>query len=223
MMAKLNNPHSLSISLAYCAVASQLRRDSRATQQYANELIELSNRHELQFYLPLAMALKGWATVNQSPSVGNLEMIENGLALYRQAKVKILIPYCLGLLAEAQYELGRIREAQASVTEALSIVTQSQVGWNEIQLYRLQGELLLQLGADWQDAEQSFLQSLEIARNRQALMLELNSAISLSRLWIEQGRKMEVPALLQPIIARFDEDSDDSDLDQARKLVAVNC
>lgn len=223
MMAKLNNPLSLSISLAYCAVASQLRRDSRATQQYANELIELSNRHELQFYLPLAMALKGWATVNQSPSVGNLEIIENGLALYRQAKVKILIPYCLGLLAEAQYELGRIREAQASVTEALSIVTQSQAGWNEIQLYRLQGELLLQLGADWQDAEQSFLQSLEIARNRQALMLELHSAISLSRLWIEQGRKMEVPALLQPIIARFDEDSDDSDLDQARKLVAVNC
>lgn len=54
-------------------------------------------------------------------------------------------------------------------------------------------------------------------------MLELHSAISLSRLWIEQGRKMEVPALLQPIIARFDEDSDDSDLDQARKLVAVNC
>jgi hypothetical protein len=34
---------------------------------------------------------------------------------------------------------------------------------------------------------------------------------------------MEVPALLQPIIARFDEDSDDNDLDQARKLVAVTC
>jgi hypothetical protein len=27
---------------------------------------------------------------------------------------------------------------------------------------------------------------------------------------------------LQPIIARFNEDSDDSDLNQARKLVAVN-
>jgi predicted ATPase len=223
MMAKLNNPHSLSISLFYCAIASQLRRDSRATQQYADELIELSNRHELQFYLPLAMALKGWATVRQTPGVGSLEMIENGLALYRQAEVKVFISYCLGLLAEAQCELGQIREAQASVTEALSIVAQSQAGWYEIQLYRLQGELLLQLGADWQDAEQSFLQSLEIARKRQALMLELNTAISLSRLWIEQGRAMEVPELLQPIIARFDEDSGDSDLEHARKLVVVNC
>jgi predicted ATPase len=223
MMAKLNNPHSISVSLTYCAVASQLRRDLRATQQYADELIELSNRYELQFYLPLAKALKGWATVNQAPGVGNLEMIENGLASYRQAEVKILNPYCLGLLAEAQRELGQIREAQASVTEALSIVAQSRGDFYEIQLYRLQGELLLQLGADCRDAEQSFLQSLETARNRQALMLELHSAISLSRLWIEQGRTMEVLALLQPIIARFDEDSDDSDLDQARKLVAVNC
>ena len=222
MMAKLNNPHSLSISLFYCAIASQLRRDSRATQQYADELIELSNRHELQFYLPLAMALKGWATVRQTPGVGSLEMIENGLALYRQAEVKVFISYCLGLLAEAQCELGQIREAQASVTEALSIVAQSQAGWYEIQLYRLQGELLLQLGADWQDAEQSFLQSLEIARNRQALMLELHTAVSLSRLWIEQGKAMKVPELLQPIIARFDEDCDDGDLGQARKLVAVN-
>ena len=97
------------------------------------------------------------------------------------------------------------------------------MSWYEIQLYRLQGELLLQLGADRRDAEQSFLQSLEIARNRSALMLELHAAVSLGRLWIEQGRAMEVPELLQPIIARFNEDSDDSDLDQARKLVAVNC
>jgi len=40
---------------------------------------------------------------------------------------------------------------------------------------------------------------------------------------IEQGRAMEVLGLLQPIIARFDEDSDNSDLNQARKLVAGAC
>jgi hypothetical protein len=33
---------------------------------------------------------------------------------------------------------------------------------------------------------------------------------------------MEVLELLQPIISRFNGDSDDSDLNQASKLVAVN-
>ena len=222
LSAELNNPHSTAVGILYCAFASQFRQDPLATEKYADELIELTNRHELH-WMPIAMALKGWATAKQAPGVENLEMIENGLTAYRQAEVGVFIPYCLGLLAETQCEQRQYREAQASVAEALSMVAQTGVGWYEIQLYRLQGELLLQLGADRRDAEQSFLQSLEIARNRSALMLELHAAVSLSRLWLEQGRAMEVPELLQPIIARFDEDSDDSDLDQARKLVAVNC
>jgi hypothetical protein len=131
--------------------------------------------------------------------------------------------YCLGLLAEAQCELGQIQQAQAPVAEALSLVAQTREGWYESELYRLQGELLLLPGADQRDAEQSFLQSLEIARKQQALLLELHAAVALSHLWIEQGRTMEVAELLQPIIARFDDDSDDSDLEQARKLVVVNC
>ena len=97
------------------------------------------------------------------------------------------------------------------------------MGWYEIQLYRLQGELFLQLGADRREAERSFMKSLEIARNRSALMLELHAAVSLSRLWIEQGRTLDVPELLKPIVARFNENSDDSDLNQARKLIVVNC
>ena len=222
LSAELNNPHSTAVGILYCAFASQFRQDPLATEKYADELIELTNRHELH-WMPIALALKGWATAKQAPGVESLEMIENGLTAYRQAEVGVFIPYCLGLLAETQCEQRQYREAQASVAEALSMVAQTGVGWYEIQLYRLQGELLLQLGADRRDAEQSFLQSLEIARNRSALMLELHAAVSLSRLWLEQGRAMEVPELLQPIIARFDEDSDDSDLDQARKLVAVNC
>jgi len=222
LSAELNNPHSTALGLLYCAIASQFRQDPLATQKYADELFELTNHHELH-WMPIAMALKGWATAKQAPGVENLEMIENALTSYRQAEAGVFIPYCLGLLAETQRELGQLREAQASVAEALSLVAQTGVGWYEIQLYRLQGELFLQLGADRREAERSFMKSLEIARNRSALMLELHAAVSLSRLWIEQGRTLEVPELLKPIVARFNENSDDGDLNQARKLIVVNC
>jgi predicted ATPase len=222
LSAELNNPHSTAFGLVLCAIASQFRRDPIATQKYADELVELVEQHELH-WMPIAMVLKGWAAAKQAPGVENLEMIENALVIWRQAGVGLFIPYCLGLLAETQRELGQIQQAQASVAEALSLVAQTGEGWYESELYRLQGELSLLPGADQRDAEQSFLQSLEIALKQQASVLELHAAVSLSRLWIEQGRAMEVPSLLQPIIARFGENSDDSELDQARKLVLVNC
>ncbi len=222
LSAELNNPHSTAFGLVLCAIASQFRRDPLATQKYADELIELTNRYELQWE-PIAMALKSWAMAKQTPDVENLEMIENALTIWRQSGVGVLIPYCLGLLAETHRELGQIRQAQTAVTEALSIIAQTREGWYESELYRLQGELLLQSGADQQDAEQSFVQSLEKARNCQALVLELYAAVSLSQLWIEQDRSLEVPELLQPIIARFNEDSNNDYLERARELVAISC
>jgi DNA-binding winged helix-turn-helix (wHTH) protein/predicted ATPase len=222
LSVKLNNPHSTAFGLVLCAIASQLRRDPFATQEYADELIELAERYGLH-WKPIALVLKGWAMAKQKPGVENLEMIENGLSAWRQAGVGVFIPYCLGLLAETHRGLGQIPQARTAVTEALSILAQTREGWYESELHRLQGELILQAGADQQDAEQSFVQSLEIACNCQALVLELYAAVSLSQLWIEQDRSLEVPELLQPIIARFNEDSDNDYLDQARKLVAINC
>ena len=222
LSAQLNNPHSTAFGLVLCAIASQFRRDSLATQEYADELIELADRHELH-WMSIAMALKGWAMAKQKPGVEHLEMIENGLTTWRQAGVRAFIPFCLGLLAETHRELGQIPQARTAVTEALSILAQTRESWYESELHRLQGELILQSGADQQDAEQSFVKSLEIARNCQALLLELYAAVSLSQLWIEQDRSLEVPELLQPIIARFNEDLDNSSLKRAHELVAISC
>ncbi|MCP4286442.1 MAG: hypothetical protein GY792_18670 [Gammaproteobacteria bacterium] len=94
------------------------------------------------------MVLKGWAMAKQTPGIENLEMIENGLTTWRQAGVGDFIPFCLGLLAETQRELGQIGEAQTSVVEALSLVAKSREGWYESELHRLQGELIVQAGAD---------------------------------------------------------------------------
>ena len=218
---ELNIPNSTGFGLLFCAIASQFRRDPLATGKYSDQLIELADRYELH-WRPIALVLKGWATAKQTPGGENLEMIETGLAQWREAGVRLFTPFCLGLLAEAQGELGQIEEARVSVADALSLVAQTREGWFESELHRLHGELLLLSKGDPQDAEQSLMRSLEMARKHQALVFELYTAVSLSRLWIAQGRAMEVPALLQPIIARFDENSDDSDLNQARKLVAVN-
>jgi predicted ATPase len=68
-------------------------------------------------------------------------------------------------------------------------------------------------------AEACFQQALAIARRQQAKSLELRAAMSLSRLWHQQGKRDEARALLAPIYGWFTEGFDTADLQEARALL----
>ena len=90
----------------------------------------------------------------------------------------------------------------------------------EAELHRLQGELLLQqVIADVDQAETCFQQALDIARRQQAKSWELRAAMSLSRLWQQQGKQDEARELLAPIYGWFTEGFDTADLQEARALL----
>ena len=91
--------------------------------------------------------------------------------------------------------------------------------WWEAELHRLRGELLLQhTGAQPEEAEACFQQALDVARRQQAKSLELRAAMSLARLWQQQGQRAEAQALLAPIYGWFTEGFDTADLQEAKVL-----
>ena len=53
--------------------------------------------------------------------------------------------------------------------------------------------------------------ALDVARRQEAKSLELRAAMSLSRLWQQQGKRAEAHALLAPIYAWFTEGFDTAD------------
>jgi hypothetical protein len=66
--------------------------------------------------------------------------------------------------------------------------------------------LLLALSPDHQDeVETCFLQALDVARCQQEKSLELRAAMSLSRLWQQQGKWQQAHKLLAPIYNWFTE------------------
>ena len=69
--------------------------------------------------------------------------------------------------------------------------------------------------------EECFQQALDIARRQQAKSLELRAAMSLSRLWQQQGKHAEAYDLLAPIYGWFTEGFDTADLQEARALLAA--
>jgi tetratricopeptide (TPR) repeat protein len=62
----------------------------------------------------------------------------------------------------------------------------------EAELYWLNGELL-QAIPDAQEAEACFRRASEIARQQQAKSMELRAAMSLTRLWQQQGKRAAHP------------------------------
>ena len=79
---------------------------------------------------------------------------------------------------------------------------------------------LRQTGTPQAEAEAWLRRALDVARRQEAKSLELRAAMSLSRLWQQQGKRQEAYDLLAPIYHWFTEGFDTADLQDARALLA---
>jgi predicted ATPase len=69
------------------------------------------------------------------------------------------------------------------------------------------------------EVEACFHQALDVARRQEAKSLELRAAMSLARLWQQQGKRQEAHQLPAEIYAWFTEGFDTADLQEAKALV----
>ena len=149
-----------------------------------------------------------------------LAQMHQGLAAVLATGQELSRPLCLVLLAEAAGHAGQVEEGLRLLAEALAVFEASGRGDLLAEVYRLQGELLLrQAVPDAAQAEACFQQALTIARRQQAKSWELRAAMSLSRLWQQQGKRAEARELLAPIYGWFTEGFDTADLQEAKALL----
>jgi predicted ATPase len=166
------------------------------------------------------MILRGWALVTQGEGAEGIAQMRQGLAAYQAMGGGVFRPAYLVLLAEAYGNMGQTDEGLSILAEALAVVEHSEERWWEAELYRVKGELLLrQAVPDEQEAEACLRQAFDVARHQQAKALELRAAMSLARLWQQQGKRDEARALLAPIYGWFTEGFDTADLQEAQALL----
>jgi hypothetical protein len=126
----------------------------------------------------------------------------------------------LGPLVDAKLGLGDF--AAALSASDLARASGKAIGDHhlEAELQRLRGESLLGLGAaNESEAETCFAQALAISRQQQAKSLELRAAISMARLWQQQGKRDAACGLLTAVFGWFTEGFDTPDLRLARELL----
>jgi predicted ATPase len=128
--------------------------------------------------------------------------------------------YFLALLAEAYEKGGQAEEGLNVLAEALATVEKTGQRVFEPDLHRIKGVLLLrQAVPDAPQAEACFQQALAVARHQQAKSWELRAAMSLARLWQQQGRRQEAYNFLTPVYGWFTEGFDTADLQEAKALL----
>jgi predicted ATPase len=126
----------------------------------------------------------------------------------------------LTYLVQIYSKVGYAREGLALLNEAQAIVHATGGRMDEAELHRLRGELLLQVSSDQSvEAETYFHQALDIAHRQEAKSWELRAAMSLARLWQQQGKRDEARERLAPIYDWFTEGFDTGDLQEATYLL----
>jgi predicted ATPase/DNA-binding winged helix-turn-helix (wHTH) protein len=104
--------------------------------------------------------------------------------------------------------------------ETIARAEAGHAGWCAAEILRANAAVLLKEGAlDAKAAETRFRRSLEIARQQGALSWELRAAMSLARLWQDQGRIHDAHDLLASVHGRFTEGFGTADLVTARALL----
>jgi predicted ATPase len=90
----------------------------------------------------------------------------------------------------------------------------------EAEINRIAGQVaLMRPENDDVKAEAHFERALSVARQQQAKSWELRAAMSLARLWRDQGKVQQARELLTPVYDWFTEGFDTRDLKEAKALL----
>ena len=218
------HPFTLSITLATVAILQQMRRDGEAFLEHMQASMVLATEHEFPYLKTVCIVLQGWALARRGQVAEGMVQMREGLAELRAMGSEVLRPYLLALLAEVCGNSGQIEAGLCVLAEALVTAEHHAERFNEADLHRLKGELLLrQCGKARLAAEACFQRALDIARHQQAKSLELRAATSLARLWQQQGKRNDARQLLAAVYSWFTEGFDTADLQEARALLETLC
>jgi predicted ATPase len=130
------------------------------------------------------------------------------------------VPERVSHLASACADIGHFDDAWRCIGEAMTAMEKTSERWFEAEVHRLAGEIALKSSQpDSEKAQAYFERALAVARQQQAKSWELRAAMSLARLWRDQGKVGQARELLAPVYGWFTEGFDTRDLMDAKALL----
>jgi predicted ATPase len=216
----LSHPISLAQARCMTAMVSQLRRDVPAVHEQAAAAVALTTEQGFPYWAALGTSLHGWALAMEGQGEEGMAQVRQGIVSIRATGAAVFVPYFYTMLADISDHLGHVEDGLQALTEARILMEQQEERWWEAEVCRLRGVLLLrQMGTPQAEGEGWLQQALDVARRQEAKSLELRAAVSLARLWQQQGKRAEAHELLALVYGWFTEGFDTADLQEAKALL----
>jgi predicted ATPase len=195
-------------------------REHAAANAQLDECIALTEEKGAVLLKAMATAQRGCVLALTGEASDAVQTISAAITAYRSTGATVWITSFLSNLALAYANLGKFRDAWSCIGQAMTVVETANERWYEAEINRVAG--LIALNSPERDAtkvEAYFNCALAVARKQLAKSWELRAAMSMARLWRDQGRRKEARELLTPVYGWFTEGFDTLDLKEAKNLL----
>jgi predicted ATPase len=201
----------------YCHVFS--RRYEVAMRQ-TDECIALASEKGAAFWRTGGVLMHGWIFAQIGKPAEAVQALTSATAAYRSIGTTLHTPLAFSNLARAYAELGKFDDAWRCVSEATTATEITKETFFKAEVHRTAGEIALKEPMpDAPKAQTYFERALTVSRQQQAKSWELRAAMSLARLWRDQGKVQQARELLAPVYGWFTEGFDTRDLKEAKALL----
>ena len=191
--------------------------DWKRAEELIHRLSSIATKHHLSSYVRVSLGWQGRLAVSRGDLARGIELLRSAIAALHEDGYEFHRPHFSLTLAEGLESAGQHELAHSTICEAVVWAETRSRTLHFIDLLRAKGDILTSTAAS--EAEACLLESLELARQRGLLALELRAGISLARLWADRAQRDKALGLLEPIFSRFSEGFQTRDLVTATNLL----
>ena len=217
---EIGHAGTLMYALQFAASTHVYCGEYSAATALIGEVLALASKKRAMQWESFGMLLQGWLFAAMGRSSEAVQTISSAIAAWRSLGAKVFVPLFLSQLANAHAELGQLDEATHCIGEAITAEESSKESCWQPEINRIAGEIaLMSPEPDAAKAEAYFERALAVARQQQARSWELRAAMSMARLWRDQGKPQQARELLAPVYGWFTEGFETLDLRRAKPLL----
>ncbi len=233
LASELKHPHDQAYALGFAAAVHAFRGEPQLAQERAEAMAALATEQGMPMYLAMAAFRRGCGLAAAGSPAEGIHQMRDGLSAWRATGAELESTYRLSEIAKAHAEIGDLEAGFETLVEGLALAQQYGERFHEAELHRLRGEFLRRAARENQnmpgdasplwdgavEAADCFRRAIDVARQQNAKSLELRATLSLSRLWLQQGKQSDARAMLAECLQWFAEGFDTADLTEAKKLL----
>jgi predicted ATPase len=211
---------SLLFALSFAPIISIFCGNYARASAELDEAIALADDRGTQLLKAIGVSTRGVALALTDKASEAVRVLISGFCAMRSTGSTFLRSLYLAHLASAYAHLDNYEDAWRCIDEAMIGVETNKERWFEAEVYRTAGEIArTSPEPDATKAVTYFERALAVAHQQQAKAWELRAAMSMARLWRDQGKRDEARELLAPVYGWFTEGFDTLDLKEAKALL----